>query len=342
MSNKVSGKVWELDLDPVEKLVLLALADHADHEGNNVRPGNDLLCAKTGLSERTIGKKIEKFIVQGILVPVRLRTGPGSLREFSLVTDQLSRHELFIKRDLKKLERASIVQRPKTVEARSTVQRPKPIKSHSSAGRLTVESGSTVSQSKTVGSGSAVHDKTIETPSTVQSNPVRPFTGKRSNLTPATVEPDAATVEPGDNSHDKERARVLNRHEPSIEPSEREEGSAALSTIDELANTLCKLYRIPDSAGWKIKDKWQSLAMELHSLGATPAEVESFWGSRQKKPGVEFFASDFVPWRASQSWGDAQGSAISNGGVFDGRHETAKARDARTTEELGIRAPRRL
>lgn len=299
MSNKVSGKVWELDLDPIDKLVLLALADHADHEGNNVRPGNDLLCAKTGLSERTIGKKIEKFIEKGILVPVRLKTGPGTLREFSLVTDQLTRHELFIKRDLKKLERASAGK--KTVESGSTVQRPKAVKSRSTARQRTVEAASTVGRSKAVEADPVFHDKTVEGGSTEQSNAIRPLPGERSNLTPATVEPGAATVEPGDKSHDKERARVLNRHEPSIEPSEREEDSPALCAIDNLASVLCKLYGIPDGAGWKIKDKWQALAVELHGLGATPAEVESFWESRQKKPGVEYFAGDFVPWRASQN-----------------------------------------
>src|SRR5262245_46196485 len=119
LSNKISGKVWELDLDPVEKLVLLALADHADHEGNNVRPGNELLCAKTGLSERTIGKKIEKFVKAGILVTVRANPGPGKKREFSIVADHLARHEYFIAKDAKKAERASTVQRSKTVEPHS-------------------------------------------------------------------------------------------------------------------------------------------------------------------------------------------------------------------------------
>jgi len=306
LSNKISGKVWELDLDPVEKLVLLALADHADHEGNNVRPGNDLLCAKTGLSERTIGKKIEKFIEQGILVPVRLKTGPGTLREFSLVIDHLPRHELFIQRDLKKLERASS-ERRRTVEPHSTVQRPKMVKSRSAAMARTAESRSTVSPPKRIEPDSTVRNETVETGLTVQPNPLRLLPGERSNLTTLTVEPGAATVEPDDNSHDKERARVLNRHEPSIEPSEREEASPALSAINELASVLCSLYQIPDNAGWRLKDKFQALAVELHGLGATAADVRSFYASRQKKPGVEYFAGDFVPWRASQN-GDAVGA----------------------------------
>jgi len=33
MSVKISGKVWELDIDATEKIILLALAEYADHEG---------------------------------------------------------------------------------------------------------------------------------------------------------------------------------------------------------------------------------------------------------------------------------------------------------------------
>ena len=65
MSVKILGQVWELDLDPMDKLVLLALVDHADHEGNNIRPGNEILSAKTGLSHQTISAKFKKFIEAG-------------------------------------------------------------------------------------------------------------------------------------------------------------------------------------------------------------------------------------------------------------------------------------
>jgi hypothetical protein len=82
--------------------------------------------------------------------------------------------------------------------------------------------------------------------------------------------------------------------------AEREEDSAALSAINEIASALCSSYQIPDNAGWRLKDKFQALAIELHALGATAAEVQAFYASRHKKPGVEFFAGDFVTWRASQ------------------------------------------
>lgn len=54
MSVKASAAVWDMDLPPNKKLILLALADHADHEGKNVYPGNDLLVKKTGLCKRQV------------------------------------------------------------------------------------------------------------------------------------------------------------------------------------------------------------------------------------------------------------------------------------------------
>lgn len=51
MSVKVMAKVWELDLPANKLLVLLAMADHADHDGNNVFPSIDLVSWKTGYSE---------------------------------------------------------------------------------------------------------------------------------------------------------------------------------------------------------------------------------------------------------------------------------------------------
>jgi len=256
LSNKVSGKVWELDLDPIDKLVLLALADHADHEGNNVRPGNDLMCAKTGLSERTIGKKIEKFIQLGILIPVRLSAGPGKFREFSLVADHLPRHELFIKRDLKK------------VEPRSTVH------------KQTVERGSTVKGPKSPKSRSTTRQRTVEPGSTVPSNPIRPFTEKQSNLAQPTVEPGALTVEPGADSHDKERARVLNRHEPSCEPSEEEAAPPPFDNfadpLSELASAIATVMGLPAAPEGDAAAPINEAASEFLAAGLTPSAVSEF------------------------------------------------------------------
>lgn len=68
------GGVWELDLDPPAKLVLLAMADHADHEGRNVRPSVDLVAWKTGYSPRQVQRIIRELERKHILI----RTSAGS------------------------------------------------------------------------------------------------------------------------------------------------------------------------------------------------------------------------------------------------------------------------
>lgn len=62
MSGKITGIVWESDLPQNEKFVLLAYADHADHDGNNIFPSIALIAWKTGYSERNI-KRIKKDLI---------------------------------------------------------------------------------------------------------------------------------------------------------------------------------------------------------------------------------------------------------------------------------------
>ena len=50
--------VWDYVLTPEEQIVLLAFADHADHNGEHAWPSIPLLAWKTGLSERTIYRVI--------------------------------------------------------------------------------------------------------------------------------------------------------------------------------------------------------------------------------------------------------------------------------------------
>ena len=69
MSGKVSGWVWDLELPQNEKFVLLAYADHADHEGHNVFPSIALICKKTGYSRRSIQTITKRLMNKGLLVP---------------------------------------------------------------------------------------------------------------------------------------------------------------------------------------------------------------------------------------------------------------------------------
>jgi hypothetical protein len=67
MSDKTKGRIWEIDLPHNEKWVLLALADHADHQGRNIYPGHDLIAYKTDLHEKTVVRLVQRLLARGIL-----------------------------------------------------------------------------------------------------------------------------------------------------------------------------------------------------------------------------------------------------------------------------------
>jgi hypothetical protein len=77
LSAKIFGLVWELQLPREEKYVLLALADHADHDGNNVFPSIALVAWKTDYSERRIQELMRRLENKGLLVKVEERFGRG-------------------------------------------------------------------------------------------------------------------------------------------------------------------------------------------------------------------------------------------------------------------------
>ena len=62
MSVKMMGLIWDADLPREEKYILLAYADHADHEGNNIYPGLKLIAWKTGYEPRQV-RRVTKVLV---------------------------------------------------------------------------------------------------------------------------------------------------------------------------------------------------------------------------------------------------------------------------------------
>jgi predicted transcriptional regulator len=84
MSGKISGQVWDLDLPHREMFVLLAITDHADHDGNNMHPSVDLVAWKTGFSRRTVIRILNKLVDRGVLVRV---TRPGYTSMYSANLD---------------------------------------------------------------------------------------------------------------------------------------------------------------------------------------------------------------------------------------------------------------
>ncbi len=71
MSGKVMGHVWDLDLPHSQMLVLLALADHADHQGENIHPSLGLVAWKVGYSKRQVQRVVRDLKREGLLIEVK-------------------------------------------------------------------------------------------------------------------------------------------------------------------------------------------------------------------------------------------------------------------------------
>ncbi len=69
MSGKSTGRVWDMRLRHDLKFVLLAYADHADHEGRNMHPGIQLIVWKTEYSESEVHRCVRELREMGLLVP---------------------------------------------------------------------------------------------------------------------------------------------------------------------------------------------------------------------------------------------------------------------------------
>lgn len=68
------SEVWNLDLQATQKLVLLAMADHADDEGGNAYPSVARLAEKCSVDPRTVQRTLRALEASGLLVVVRHAT----------------------------------------------------------------------------------------------------------------------------------------------------------------------------------------------------------------------------------------------------------------------------
>lgn len=92
MSVKVMGAVFEMNLPPSEKVVALALADHAHDDGTEARPGLERLAIKTSLSKRQVQRVLKELLAKGVLSVQRpaLGTLPACYRFVIARGDNLS------------------------------------------------------------------------------------------------------------------------------------------------------------------------------------------------------------------------------------------------------------
>jgi hypothetical protein len=91
MSVKVSALCWRVRLPVVDKLVLLRLADYADHDGASIYPAVATVASDCGVSERAVQYILKKFTDDGILILVGNATGGrGKTRRYAMDLERLS------------------------------------------------------------------------------------------------------------------------------------------------------------------------------------------------------------------------------------------------------------
>lgn len=86
MSVKVMGQVWDTDLDPNQKLMLLAYADAAEHDGTDIWPGAEEVERMTSYSRSQVQRLTTKLKAVGVLVQVS-RGQKGRRAEFYIDLD---------------------------------------------------------------------------------------------------------------------------------------------------------------------------------------------------------------------------------------------------------------
>lgn len=87
MSVKLMGAVFELDLPPMEKLVLLAMADHAQDDGTGCYASMGRLARKSSMSRRGVQKVVRRLEHEReLIVPCGIsHGGRGRTTEYRIV-----------------------------------------------------------------------------------------------------------------------------------------------------------------------------------------------------------------------------------------------------------------
>lgn len=82
------GEIFNLPIPSIEKLVLLALADHARDDGTGAYPSIDLLARKSSLSRRGTQKVMRRLEQDGWIVPSKVSHGRRTTEYRILLTNR--------------------------------------------------------------------------------------------------------------------------------------------------------------------------------------------------------------------------------------------------------------
>ena len=95
LSIKVMSAVWELDLLPQDKFILLAFADHADDSGF-CYPSLYRICWKCGVSKDSVRRFLARMVFKGIIGILQKGTGRGHTTRYRVCPEKGSNLQPFI------------------------------------------------------------------------------------------------------------------------------------------------------------------------------------------------------------------------------------------------------
>lgn len=91
MSAKTTGLIWDLELAVPHRMVLLAMVDHADHNGEHMRAPATFIAWKTGYHIRSVYRIIQDMIAAGILVVTGSALGEANEYKFVLSVGKMKK-----------------------------------------------------------------------------------------------------------------------------------------------------------------------------------------------------------------------------------------------------------
>ena len=104
------GKVWDTDLPPNQRLVLLAYADAAEHDGTDIWPGHKRLASMTGYSRTQVERITRDLITAGVLIRVT-KAYRGRRARFCIPLD----HPAFVSQDATQSESGNVATETESV-----------------------------------------------------------------------------------------------------------------------------------------------------------------------------------------------------------------------------------
>lgn len=94
MSVRIMAEVWDTDLPKNLKMLLLAMADHANDLGASIHPGVVRLAAKTSDSPRNVTRLLRKLEDLELIVATGYRAGGfGKATRWRIDLEELAKHQ---------------------------------------------------------------------------------------------------------------------------------------------------------------------------------------------------------------------------------------------------------